>query len=244
MGCVCETWSEAWVVGGGSMGGRGAGGEDLGVEESVRADRRVVFVGGDAVPVGERAAGGLDDRSERGQVVGRDADGVDRHVDGTLGDEHVLPEVAEAARAAGPLLEGDQRAGQAERIPAVVVRDAHLRLGQLGDGRHVHLAGDPVGGHVRPEAGTTPPTTVEGGRRHHAEHGAAVGMGERDQRGPHRDAADEARGAVDRVDHPTPRRILRAGHAVLLAERGVLGPCRREAIDDEPLHATIDLGHL
>ena len=35
-----------------------------------------------------------------------------------------------------------------------------------------------------------------------------------------------------------------AGQAVLLAERGVLGPCRREAIDDQPLRVAIDLGHL
>ncbi len=52
---------------------------------------------------------------DRGQVVGGDADGVDGDVDGTFGDEHVLPEVAEAARAAGPSAAGRRahRSGRA-----------------------------------------------------------------------------------------------------------------------------------
>ena len=61
-----------------------------------------------AVPVGERAAGLLDDDHHRGEVVRLQADGVDREVDRALGDEHVLPEVAEAAGAVAALLQLDQ----------------------------------------------------------------------------------------------------------------------------------------
>ena len=74
----------------------------------------------DAVAVGERAPGLLDEQPDGGEVVGRHADGVDGDVEGALGDERVLPEVAEAAGPAGVLHEAGQRAGQTESVPAVV----------------------------------------------------------------------------------------------------------------------------
>ncbi len=46
--------------------------------------------------VGERAAGLLDQQAHGGDVVGRHPDGVDGDVERALGDEGVLPEVAEA----------------------------------------------------------------------------------------------------------------------------------------------------
>ncbi len=78
------------------------------------ADRGVVLVGRLAVAVGERATGLLDDHPDRGHVVDRDADRVDRHVDGALGDEHVLPEVAEARGRAGTVAAA-RRAGRSGR---------------------------------------------------------------------------------------------------------------------------------
>ena len=60
-----------------------------------------------AVAVGERAAGLLDEQPDGGDVVGRHADGVDGDVERALGDEAVLPEVAEAAGPAGVLGEAD-----------------------------------------------------------------------------------------------------------------------------------------
>ncbi len=65
------------------------------MEQAVGADRRVVQERRLAVAVGECAAGRLDDRLQRGEVVRSDADRVDRDVERSLGDQHVLPEVAE-----------------------------------------------------------------------------------------------------------------------------------------------------
>ena len=172
------------------------------VEHTVGRDRGVVLVGRLTVAIGERAPGLLDDHTDRGHVVDRDADGVDRDVDGALGDEHVLPEVAEPAGAPAALLQLDEPAGQAEPVPAVVERDAHLGVGEVGDVGHTARAArrrtppsPRAAHHRRPSAGadTTPTITPRSA------------MGERDQRRPHRDAADEAGRPVDRVDDPTPR---------------------------------------
>ena len=43
------------------------------------------------------AAGRLDDRLHRSDVIGRNAHRVDRNVHGSLGHQHVLPEVADPA---------------------------------------------------------------------------------------------------------------------------------------------------
>ena len=53
-----------------------------------------------------------------GDVVGRHADGVDGDVDGSLGHEHVLPEVAEpAGRQATPARSTSAGAGRARPSP-------------------------------------------------------------------------------------------------------------------------------
>ena len=127
-----------------------------------------LLVGDDAVAVGERAAGLLDEEADGGDVVGRDADGVDGDVEGALGDEGVLPEVAEAAGPAGVLGEADERRRQPELVPAVVERDADLGVGDRVDRRHAAAAGrrrtsrrPRDAHHRRPSAGadTTPTTT-------------------------------------------------------------------------------------
>ena len=176
-------------------------GDDLVVEHTVGRDRGVVLVGRLTVAIGEHAPGLLDDHPDRGHVVDRDADRVDRHVDGAFGDEHVLPEVAEPTGAPAALLQLDEPAGQTEPVPAVVERDAHLGLGDVGDVGD--MAASPVG--ERPELAGRPPPPAERRRRHHPHHHAELAMGERDQRRPHRDAAHEAGRPVDRIDDPTPR---------------------------------------
>ena len=145
-------------------------GDDLVVEHTVGRDRGVVLVGRLTVAIGEHAPGLLDDHPDRGHVVDRDTDGVDRHVDGAFGDEHVLPEVAEPAGAPAALLQLDEPAGQTEPVPAVVERDAHLGVGDVGDVET--RAASPVG--ERPELAGRPPPPAERRRRHHAHHHAQL----------------------------------------------------------------------
>ena len=172
--------------------------------------------------IGERAARLLDDHLHGGEVVGLDADGVDGDVDRALGDEAVLPEVAEPARPA-------RRAAAATRARSVRPSSsqpglnvthtwASARSAMSLTWQRRPSANDPsprAAHHRRPSAGAdTTPTTAPRSR-----------CVERDQRRPHRDAADEAGGAVDRIDDPAPRRLGRALDAVLLAEqrRGRVG---------------------
>ena len=67
--------------------------------------------------VGERAAGLLDEQAHGGDVVGRHPDGVDGDVECPLGDEGVLPEVAEAPDPPGFPGQFDQRGREAELVP-------------------------------------------------------------------------------------------------------------------------------
>ena len=71
-----------------------------------------------AVAIGERAAGLLDHHHHRGEVVGLQADGVDREIHRALGHEHVLPEVAEPAGPVRGLLQLHQFVGETEVVPA------------------------------------------------------------------------------------------------------------------------------
>ena len=71
-----------------------------------------------------------------------------------------------------------------------------------------------------------------------------VGVGQRDQRRPHRDAADEVGRSVDRVDDPPPRRRGVADQAVLLAEQAVAGRCAATSAADGRLRLAVGLGDL
>ena len=123
---------------------------------------------GVAVAVGERAAGLLDEQPDGGEVVGRHADGVDGDVEGALGDEAVLPEVAEAAGPAGVLARGRRAAGVRPRSsqPAlsVTLTWASARRSTV-ETRHARPSANAppprAAHHRRPSAGaeTTPTTT-------------------------------------------------------------------------------------
>ena len=121
---------------------------------AVGADRGVVLVRRHALAVGERAARLLDEEAHGGDVVGRHADGVDGDVERALGDEGVLPEVAEAAGSPGVTGEADERRRQAEAVPAAAERDADLGVGDRVDRRH---AARPAAGE-RPAACASPTT--------------------------------------------------------------------------------------
>src|SRR5688572_27090020 len=84
------------------------------MEQAVAADRSVVLVRGDTLSIGEGPARLLDDHLHGGEVVGLDADGVDGDVDRALGDEAVLPEVAEPARPTRRAEQRDERVHQTE----------------------------------------------------------------------------------------------------------------------------------
>ena len=64
---------------------------------------------------------------------------------------------------------------------------------------------------------------------------------QRDQGRPHRHAADEVLGAVDRVDHPAPLAV--AGRALLLAEHGVARPGPGQGAADALLDRLVGVGH-
>ena len=72
---------------------------------------------------------------------------------------------------------------------------------------------------------------------------AVLGVGEGDERRPHRDPAHEARRPVDRVDDPLPRRSL-ARAAELLTEQPVVGTGGGEPLGDRRLGGAVDLGDL
>ena len=104
---------------------------------------------------------------------------------------------------------GPARLGRLQRdegvTRAVVVERADVAVGQVGllERRHGrHADGMPVREGAPPPG--RPPAAAERRRGDHADHELAVEL-ERDQRGPDRDAADEVRRAVDRVDDPPPR---------------------------------------
>ena len=138
------------------------------VEQAVRGDGRVVQVGALAVAVGERAAGLLDDRPSRrrGRTAPARSASTARSMR-ALGDQHVLPEVAEAA---GAVRAAAASATSAPVRPAssqpVGERDATCASSSAAtvDTRH----GRSVGERRR---GRAPPTSdgCERRRRHHAD---------------------------------------------------------------------------
>ena len=152
-----------------------------------------------------------------------------RDVDRALGDEQVRPEIAVRAGAPGPAQQGFEGGGAV--APALVADEGGV--GQAGvldrrDPRHGQLPrlaaqhGDPAAGALG-----RPPAASEGGRGHDADDRLVV-VEQGDQGGPHRHAADEALGAVDRVEHPAP--VAAAGRAELLAEHRVVGPLDLEQV--------------
>ena len=118
--------------------------------------------------VGERAAGLLDEQAHGGDVVGRHADGVDGDVERALGDEGVLPEVAEPAGPPGLLGQPDERrrSARASSQPSLNVMLTWASASESTvDTRHgrpsANVPPPRDAHHRRPSAGadTTPTTT-------------------------------------------------------------------------------------
>src|ERR1051325_102153 len=200
------------------------------VPQRVRRDGAAAGGARFAREVREAAAGLVDDDLHRGDVPLRDLR-LDGDLDCPLGDEHVRPEVAEAARAAAAALQCKKLFAEAVLLETEDVVVADLRGAEVadrGDANRRAVA-------ERAVAARRPPPPPQ--RR--CGDDAELTL-DRDQRGENGDAADEVFRGIDRVDDPAPRRA--AARAELLAEDAVVRPLLPEAVDDHPLHRLVDLG--
>ena len=190
------------------------------------------------------SAGFFDDRDERGDVPERH-DRVDRDVERAFGDEHVLPEVADTARAPAAV-----RRGRAvlSPMPSVVEpllrvpRERQLRVGDratTGDDRDraspSRNAPSPRPAHQRMSsagADATPTTS-------------SPACSSADQRRPDRHAAHVALRAVDRVDDPAELGVGRAapGSSPNSSPSTACPVVRREPLADRALDRLVGLAH-
>ena len=173
-----------------------------------------------------------------GHVPDRDLR-LDRDLDRPFGDEHVRPEVAEAARACAAARQREKAHRAAVLVEVADAVVGEMRVFERGDARRrasardaegVQNAPSPADAHQRRAiagAETTPATT-------------RPFSSSADERGEDRDAADVVLRAVDRIDDPAPR--ADAGRAEFLADDAVLRALRAEALADHPLHRFIGLG--
>src|SRR4051794_37700665 len=137
----------------------------------------------------------------------------DRNLRRALGDEHVRPEVAEAARAAAAANEIEKSPADSEVLEAGNVVVAELRAVDVIDRRHVNRR--PVA--ERAFAARRPPSPSDRRRGNDADQAI-----ERDQRGKDGNPSYVILRRIDRIDDPSPRRI--AASAKLLAEDAVVRP--------------------
>src|SRR5918911_4989471 len=192
------------------LAGEGRG--DLVVQHAVRGERRSARLVRSPVEAREAAARFFDDHLRGGRVPPLQG-AVDRELRGTLGDQHVHPEVAEAPRDPAPLGEREEAVAKALPVEVARARVAEGRVLDPADSRDVDLAAVAI----CTLAARRPPTLSERGRRGQAHDRAAVAL-ERDQRRPDRDPADEVARPIDRVDDPARLRLLAAA---LLAEEAL-----------------------
>ena len=196
---------------------------------------------GPSVPSRERepAAGLAHDHVERGHVVDLELR-LRGDVDGTLGEQHVGPEVAVRPGAPAAPRQRQEVVEQAALVPAGergVGQRGVLEAAYVGDLAPGRLEQRPAGpGAV---AGRGPPATLELRGGDHAEHHLVVDD-EGDERGPDRHAADEVLGAVDRVDDPASLAV--PGRALLLAGDRVAGAHPRQRAPDALLDRLVGVG--
>ena len=171
---------------------------------------------------------------------------VERDLDGALGDEHVLPEVAESARA--PAARERARAARPRRPSCLPRRRARRTTAgrrparRTAETRRRRGLGEAVGD-VRAGAPRRPPAPAERGRRDHADRQLAARPGARSasptpgSRGRSSWCRRSDRGSTDAAASSAPR------GAVLLAEHGVIRPGRREPVAQRALDGGVGLGH-
>ena len=173
------------------------------MEPAVGGHRAAAVRPGLPVEVGERAAGLAHQDVERREIPQRHL-GLGGDVDGALGHQAVGPEVAVAAHPPHGVGEIDEPLPQAQLPQPVEAGERQARRPDVGDTGGTDMRR--VAAAERRESALAvagPPAPLQRGRAHHADDRDAV-VQQRDQRRPHRHAADEVLGAVDRVDHPLP----------------------------------------
>lgn len=182
------------------------------------------------------AAGFLDDQQQRRDVPWFDFR-VDRDLARPLRHEHVLIEVAEAARAVDAAEQAAQRLRWRRLAPPETAVERQ-RVVEITHRRHVQ---PPV---AFERAGATrrmPPGPQRRGA-HQARHDVALFL-EREQRPEHGDATDEVARAVDRIDDE-PRRAIAAGRgALLFAEHTKTGMSLPDDRAGRFFDRVIGLGH-
>ena len=149
---------------------------------------------------------------------------LDAEIDGALGEQHVLPEVAEAARRPRALREAEEAGPVAAQRG--VREDSVFDAGDAGDAQRAPVREGAL-------AAGRPPPLPERRRRHDRD-----ASFERDQRGEERDPADVVLRRVDRVDHPV---ALLA--ALLLAEHRLARPLAPDPLAQRLLDRAVGLGH-
>ena len=168
--------------------------------------------------VGEAAARLLDDDLHGGQVPNAHAQ-LDSQIDGSLRNEHVLPEIAHTPCHPRTLRERDESIADAlfeEALGARVAHDRVLDPCHAGDMNRLPVE-------VGALAASAPPAPVQCRCADDADDELAVAL-EPDQRCEHRNAAHEIPRPVDRIDDPPNR--AGPGLTALLAENCVARPLR------------------
>lgn len=171
--------------------------------------------------------------------------GFERGVHRALGQQRIGVEVAVAAGAPGGLQQLKQPVELAGILPAVQRGVGQRRVGQLAHPGDADLAGGggaDLGarlGDERAQPGGRVPAAGQRRGGDDPEHRLVVDK-QRDQRGPHRHAAHEVLGPVDRVDDPAARGV--PVHAELLAEHGVLRAVLGQLREDQLLGAAVGVG--
>src|SRR3954447_7740340 len=201
--------------------------DGLVVQEAVRG-HEAPFGGRLGAVEGRAAATRLLDEQLHGDVVPHLHHGIARNLECALGNEAVLPEVAEPAVRPRPLHDRPPPLGHAPR--------ARRRHGGVLDPRDERdPATDP--GRERPCAAERPPPPPERRSGDQRDVDDAVTL-QRQQRRPHRHATDEVRRAVDRVDDPL---RIAAVVAELLAEHALPAARGRDPLTDHLLGAAVGL---
>jgi lysophospholipase len=185
------------------------------------------FAAGAPVPGRHDAAGSLDDRDQRHDVVGLEA-GLDHEIDMAGGQHAIGVAIAAVARQAGdaldPVVGPERLAGEEPRA-----RRGHDGVFEGGAGAHSETPLAPRAAE-RGAPGVAEEALAREGLVHHPE-GRNAAPVEADQRAPGGKPRDEGAGAVDGVEHPHIFRILALG-AELLAH----DPMGREGALDELAH--------
>ena len=206
------------------------------MQEPVRRDGAAAVRARPSLEVREPPTRLLHDHLER-RVVPEVHHGLDGEVGAPLGDEHVRPIVAEAARFPASSRERTELLTQPVLLERGQRRVAEQRVLDGADARRPD--GLAVG--ERTPTPRRPPAPPQRGRGHDPDHDLAVTF-ERDERSPRRDAPHVALRPVDGIEDPAPATRPR-GLSVLLAHHAVARMLGLDAGAQHVLRRPVSFGH-